>query len=179
MVHEEKRQNLDTLYRRYAEQLFYYLIKLTGSRETAEDLVQETFIRATVALEFSQTDNAKAWLYKVARNVYLDEWRKRKRRERIPFLSKLKKGKDMISPYGLPEEEAIKRSSAAEMDELLSHLPETQRTLLYLREYEQFSYKELQSALDLSESQVKSELHRARKRVREIYMKKEGSADGE
>jgi RNA polymerase sigma factor (SigM family) len=176
-VHDEKRHNLDTLYRNYAEQLYYFLVKLSGSRETAEDLVQETFSRATVSLEFSKTDNAKAWLYKVARNVYLDEWRKRKRREKIPFLSRLMKEREMISPYGLPEEEAIQQSDVREMNELLSHLPEKQRTLLYLREYEQFSYKELQSALDLSESQVKSELFRARTRLKDIYVKKEGSDD--
>ncbi|WP_421382085.1 RNA polymerase sigma factor [Bacillus salacetis] len=174
-MHDEKRQSLETLYRKYAEQLFYFLVKLSGSRETAEDLVQETFIRATVSLEFSETDNAKAWLFKVARNVYLDEWRKRKRRERFPFLSRLLKEKEMVSPYGVPEEEIIRQSTVAEMQELLSHLPEKYRTLLYLREHEQFSYKELQSALDLSESQVKSELFRARKRLKELYEKNERS----
>lgn len=168
-MHDEQRLGLETLYRTYAEQLFYYLVKLSGSKEIAEDLVQETFIRATVSLEFSKTDNAKAWLFKVARNVYLDEWRKRKRRERIPFLSRLMREKEMISPYGMPEEEAVREEGILEMKELLMHLPERYRTILYLREYEEFSYKELQSSLELSDSQVKTELFRARKRLKEIY----------
>ncbi|MGM0843511.1 MAG: sigma-70 family RNA polymerase sigma factor [Bacillota bacterium] len=176
-MHDEQRLSLENLYRNYAESLFYYLVKLSGSKEMAEDLVQETFIRATVSLEFSKTDNAKAWLFKVARNVYLDEWRKRKRRERIPFLSRLMREKEMISPYGIPEEEAVRRAGILEMKELLMLLPERYRTILYLREYEEFSYKELQSSLDLSESKVKTELFRARKKLKELYEKTERSED--
>ncbi|WP_456273050.1 sigma-70 family RNA polymerase sigma factor [Bacillus sp. AK031] len=178
-MHDEKKRNLEGVYRKYAEQLFYFLVKLSGSKETAEDLVQETFIRATVSLEFSKTDNAKAWLFKVARNVYLDEWRKRKRRERWPFLSRLMKEKELLSPYGLPEEEALKKSTIVEMNELLKHLPEKHRTILYLREYAEFSYKELQGALDLTDAQVKTELYRARKKLRELYEKQERSEDSE
>ncbi|MGF2618238.1 sigma-70 family RNA polymerase sigma factor [Rossellomorea vietnamensis] len=174
-MHDEQKLSLETLYRAYAEQLFYYLVKLSGSKEMAEDLVQETFIRATVSLEFSKTDNAKAWLFRVARNVYLDEWRKRKRRERIPFLSRLMKEKEMISPYGIPEEEVVRQAGIHEVKELLMHLPEKYRTILYLREYEEFTYKELQSSLELSEAQVKTELFRARKKLKEIYEKAERS----
>lgn len=172
-MHDEQRHSLEALYRKYAEQLFYYLVKLSGSKELAEDLVQEAFIRATVSLEYSEVENAKAWLFKVARNVYLDEWRKRKRRERIPFLSRLLKEKEMTNPYGMPEEEAIKQAGILQMNELLKYLPERYRTILYLREYEEFTYKELQSSLELSEAQVKTELFRARKKLKEIYEKAE------
>lgn len=72
---------LDNLYRKYTKPLYYFLLKLSGSHQLAEDLVQETFVRATISLSFYQNEDVRAWLFKVARNAYLDEWRRRQRRK--------------------------------------------------------------------------------------------------
>ncbi|MBP3040552.1 hypothetical protein J9303_13760 [Bacillaceae bacterium Marseille-Q3522] len=81
-------QELDELYRHYAKPLYFYLLKFSGSPQMAEDLKQETFVRATISFSVHHQEKVKAWLFKVARNAYLDEWRKRMRnQERImnPF----------------------------------------------------------------------------------------------
>ncbi|UII55751.1 sigma-70 family RNA polymerase sigma factor [Cytobacillus spongiae] len=169
---KRRKDKLDDLYRHYAKPLYYYLYKLSGSGELAEDLTQETFYRATVSLSFYQLEDARAWLFKVARNAYLDEWRKRQKRQWVPFADSLFSPKEMISPYGLPEEEAVHAEVTEDLIALLHFLPEQYRTILYLREYEEFSYKDLAQALDLSESGVKVTLHRARKRLSEIAEKK-------
>lgn len=168
-MHEDKQENLESLYRKYAEPLYYYLLKLTGSSQLAEDFVQETFIRATISLEIEHVGQVKSWLYKVARNIYLDEWRNRKRREKIPFLNRLLKETEMLSPYGVPEETLIIKEEVTEIQTLLQFLPEKYRTILYLREYENFSYKELEESLNLSESQVKVQLYRAKEKLKELY----------
>lgn len=80
-----RRNELDQLYRNYAKPLYYYLFKLSGSAQLAEDLTQKTFVRATVLLSSYKQEDVRAWLFKVARNAYLDEWRKRKRRKWVPF----------------------------------------------------------------------------------------------
>ena len=64
---------LEALYRQYVKPLYFYLLKLCGSAEVAEDLTQETFVRATIYLNTYEDEQAGAWLFKVARNVYLDE----------------------------------------------------------------------------------------------------------
>nr|WP_259548210.1 sigma factor [Heyndrickxia oleronia] len=69
---------LDQIYRRYAEGLYYYLLHLSGSPSLSEELVQETFYRATISLARFKHQEVKPWLYKIARNTYIDEWRRRK-----------------------------------------------------------------------------------------------------
>ncbi|KAF0819056.1 RNA polymerase sigma-70 factor, ECF subfamily [Bacillus sp. ZZV12-4809] len=165
---ESRGNRLDDLYRNYARTLYYYLYKMSGSKEIAEDLTQETFIKATVSLSFYKQEDVRAWLFKVARNAYLDEWRKRQRRNKIPFAGYLFSKGEMISPYGLPEDSALYKESKENVADLMSCLPEQYRSILYLREFESFSYSEIQEALDLTENQVKVTLHRARKKLSQL-----------
>jgi RNA polymerase sigma factor (SigM family) len=171
----ERNEKLDDLYRMYAESLYYYLLRLSGSPTVAEELVQETFFRATLSLHFYKYEEVRPWLYKVARNAYLDEWRKRKRWKWIPFFEK----DEMKSPYGLPEEEMLNLETQEEVKELLDLLPENYRSILYLREFEEFSYQEIQETLDLTESQVKVTLHRARKRLQQLSSETKGEGDSD
>nr|WP_259548209.1 sigma-70 family RNA polymerase sigma factor [Heyndrickxia oleronia] len=74
----------------------------------------------------------------------------------------------MVSPYGTPEVEMVHKENIQELEEILQLLPENYRTIIYLREYEGFSYEDIQEAMDLSEGQVKITLFRARKRLKEL-----------
>lgn len=167
---KKRNEKLDDIYRRYAEVLYYYLVRLSGSPSLAEELVQETFYRATLSLTFYQEEEVRPWLYKVARNAYLDEWRKRQRWKWVPFFER----DDMISPYGSPESEIIEQENRLEVTELLELLPENYRTILYLREFAEFSYEEIQVSMDMTESQVKVNLHRARKKLKQLSGKMKG-----
>ncbi|WP_449538070.1 sigma-70 family RNA polymerase sigma factor [Ferdinandcohnia sp. Marseille-Q9671] len=166
-MNKERNEKLDDIYRRYAEPLYYYLLRMSGSANLAEELVQETFFRATVSLSFYKYEDVKPWLFKVARNTYLDEWRKRQRWKWVPFYD----SGDMTSPYGIPEDEMLGKETAEELTDLLDLLPENYRTIIYLREIAEFSYEEIQEAMELSESQVKVTLHRARKKLQTIAEK--------
>ena len=170
-MREKKRNQLEQIYKTHAKSLYYFLWRMSGSAHVAEDLTQETFVRATISLPDYKDEEAKAWLFKVARNVYLDEWRKKQRRKAIPLFHFLT-NEEMISPYGRPEEDVLKQETTHDVQELMQCLPEQYRMILYLKEYEQFSYLEIQQALDLSETQVKVTLHRARKRLAQLSEKK-------
>lgn len=173
-----KDQGLEDLFRLYAKPLYYFLWKMSGSPHVAEDLTQETFVRATISLDTYEGEEARAWLFRAARNLYIDEWRKRKRRQTIPLVKLFYADDEMISPYGLPEEEVMAKELTGDLQELLGFLPEQYRSILYLREVEQFSYAEIQTALGLTEAQVKSNLHRARKKLAKIAEKGGWHHDG-
>lgn len=163
---------LENLYKQYARPLYYYLLKLSGSEQLAEDLTQETFVRATIKIHSYEGEEVRAWLFKVARNAYIDEWRKQKRRKSIFLLSLFNTKEEMMSPYGIPDESILDKELNQELEDLLKYLPEQYRSIIYLREYEAFSYKEIMDTLLLSEDQVKVTLHRARKRLASIAKQK-------
>jgi len=167
----QRKQKLENLYKHYAKTLYFYLLKISGSAQLAEDLTQETFVRATIHLNKYEGEEARAWLFKVARNVYLDEWRKQKRRKTFP-LSMFSSKVNMISSDGTPESFLLKQESLQRLEDLLEFLPEQYRSIIYLREFEEFSYREIMQALQLTEAQVKVTLHRARKRLSVLAEKK-------
>lgn len=165
---KSRQDELEIVYLAYAKPLYYYLLKLTGSDTFAEELVQETFYRATLSLDLYEDGQVKSWLFKVARNTYMDEWRKRKRWGWVPFYNQLSNSKNYVSPYGVPEDDLFEKGMIEEVQDVMVLLPESYRTILYLREYEQFTYEELAGTLDISLNQVKVNLHRARKRFKQL-----------
>lgn len=167
-LRKNKYEDLEQIYIAFAEPLYYYLLKLSGSPHIAEELVQETFFRATLSLDLYEDGQVRAWLYMVARNAYLDEWRKRRRWGWVPFSNLLTDSKFFISPYGIPEDTLDAAELSGNVKDIMSLLPESYRSILYLREFEEFSYSEIAHTLALSESQVKVNLHRARARFKQL-----------
>lgn len=175
---KNNKRQLEDLYKQYAKPLYYYLLKLCGSKQLAEDLTQETFVSATIHLHKYKGDEPRAWLYKVARNAYIDQWRKQKRKQSILKLALFTTKEEMISPYGIPEDSLLNQELNKELEDLFHYLPEQYRSILYLREAEQFSYKEIMDTLQMTEEQVKVTLHRARKRLASLADKKGWKYDG-
>ncbi|MBB5172015.1 sigma-70 family RNA polymerase sigma factor [Texcoconibacillus texcoconensis] len=160
-----RKQQIEDIYKQHAKSLYQYLYQLSGSSTTGEDLVQETFYKATISLSFYHDHEIRSWLFKVARHAYLDEWRKRKRWDWVPFIETIHKGRDMLSPYEEPEGYVTSLESETELTGLLKQLKETYRTILHLREKEGLTYKEIATILEMNENQVKVTLHRARNRL--------------
>lgn len=167
-MEQSRKDQLDDIYRKHAKSLYYYLTRLSGSTTAAEDLVQETFYKATVSLSFYEEEEIKSWLFKVARHAYLDKWRKQQRWKWVPFIESVHGYETMLSPYEQPDNYIVNRESLDEMNSLYAMLPESYRTILILREEEALSYEELASVLEINMNQVKVNLHRARKRLHEL-----------
>ncbi|ALC84426.1 RNA polymerase [Bacillus sp. FJAT-22090] len=163
---KSRQDELEVIYLAFAKPLYFYLVKLTGSDTMAEELVQETFYRATLSLDLYEGGQVKSWLFKVARHAYMDEWRKRKRWGWVPFYDYLSNSKELVTPYGVPEDDMKIKELTREVKDILILLPENYRSILYLREYQQFSYEELASTLDISLNQVKINMYRARQRFK-------------
>lgn len=172
-----KAQSWSELFADYQYPLYRYLFRMCGSREVAEELLQETFYRAMLSLSIQDARQVRAWLYKVARNLYVD-WLRRQTSEQ-KMLENIKRLIPAASHTYEPEVALRQKEDKEKVEWVMQQLPERMRTILYLREIEDFSYQELGATLDLSLDQVKVTLYRAREKFREWEARaKGGKRDG-
>ncbi|TFJ94317.1 RNA polymerase sigma factor [Lentibacillus salicampi] len=152
------------LFEQYQLPLYRYLLQMSRNRQVAEELLQETFYRAMISLKVKNMVQAKAWLFKVARNLYIDWTRKSKSEQRM--VERIQQERSHARGLGDPDRHLENVSKREHIENVFGHLPERMRTILYLREIQEFTYKEVAAAMNLTESQVKTTLHRARKKFR-------------
>jgi RNA polymerase sigma-70 factor (ECF subfamily) len=166
IAHGLKKQNpelLDQLIEQYQHRLLRYLLFLTGKREVAEDLFQETWMR--VLLRGSQY-NGKArfdtWLFTIARNLVIDLSRKRT----MASLDEMSERSEDERPFEIamsgpsPLEQFQSREDCAEVGEVLLKLEPSYREVLVLRFYEELSLEEIATVTKAPLSTVKSRLYR-------------------
>ncbi|MCQ6561970.1 RNA polymerase sigma factor [Paenibacillus mendelii] len=165
------------LFKAYQPPLYRYLYRTCGSKEAAEELLQETFYRAMLSLRLEDTRLIRAWLYKVARNLMID-WMRRRGKE-AEMLRQVELQSTGMSSYPMPEEAYRQELSRSSIAAIMGQLPEHYRTILYLREIEGFSYLELAELLDISLSQVKVNLHRSKTKFKQIAETMEGGERNE
>ena len=137
---------------------------LGGGRGVAEEVAQESFTRLYhVGFRTLPPDEARFWLFRVARNLALNELAKTRGRGRL-----LARFVESFRPSQMdPERELEAAERGRLLDEILKSLPEAQRAALLLREHEGMSYREIARVLEVSESKVKVDLFRARNALRE------------
>jgi RNA polymerase sigma-70 factor, ECF subfamily len=152
--------------------LYSAALRMTRNPADAEDLVQETYLKAYRAFDsFQEGTNLKSWLYKILTNTFINSYRSKRRR---PALSELDDVEDLYLYHRLGGLEAAAAGRSAE-DLVLDHfteaevkaavesLPEQFRLAVLLADVEGFSYKEIAEILDVPIGTVMSRLHRGRK----------------
>ncbi len=159
--------------------LYSAALRMTRNLSDAEDLVQETYLKAFRSFGgFEQGTNLRAWLYRILTNTFINSYRSKKRR---PAETELDEGEDLHLYRRLGGLEAVLASRSAE-DELmdwftdvevknaLEALPENFRIPVLLADVEGFSYKEIAEMLDIPIGTVMSRLHRGRKSLqKQLY----------
>ena len=160
---------LSDLYGKWAGPLLRYLERMVRERATAEELVQETFIRVHGARErYSPEARFSTWLFRIGRNLALNELDRAHRR--MPHVSTDRMddrdGKTPVLTLVSDRPSALSvletRRSVSRLDAELSELPERQRSALWLAAVEGHSYEEIAEVLETSVASVKSLVHRAR-----------------
>ena len=133
-----------------------FLYRWGNEAETAQDLAQETFIKAWLALEkYDHRQKFKNWLLKIAYNTAIDFWRRRHRTVELDAVS--------LADQTIDLESQVSRNQQAELvKQAIQSLPEQSRTALILREYHQYSYQEIAQTLDIPLGTVMSRLNYAR-----------------
>ena len=166
-----------------ALQTFAY--HLTYNQEDADDLVQETYMKAYRFIDkYDEGTNAKAWLFKILKNAYINEYRKRvKQPTKVDFediVAFHDTDDDRISGYSDLREEIFLHMMGDEVTSAINSLPIDFRTVILLCDIEGFTYEEIASIIDVPIGTVRSRLFRARNMLKEKlvnYAKKFGYSD--
>jgi RNA polymerase sigma factor (sigma-70 family) len=151
---------VEELYRAHAGLVLAFLVGLTRDRDQAEDLMQETFVRATRALGGYRGGSPRAWLLAIARTTFLDATRKR-----VPTPV------DDVPDGGLTDPDVVERLT---VQATLARLSEPYRTVLLLRDQLELPYEDIAQTLGRSPGATKVLTHRARAAFREEYAKEGG-----
>jgi RNA polymerase sigma-70 factor, ECF subfamily len=166
IAHGLKKQNpelLDHLIELYQHRLLRYLLFLTGKREVAEDLFQETWMRVLLrGAQYNGKARFDTWLFTIARNLVIDLSRKRS----MASLDEMSEGGEDERAFEIamsgpsPLEQFQSREDCAEVCEVLHRLDPTYREVLVLRFYEELSLEEIATVTKAPLSTVKSRLYR-------------------
>jgi RNA polymerase sigma-70 factor, ECF subfamily len=152
--------------------LYSAALRMTRNPSDAEDLVQETFLRAYRGFGgFEQGTNLKAWLYRILTNTFINSYRSKKRRPEETELDEVEDlylyrrlgGLEAATMGRSAEDELMDWFTDAEVKAAVEELPEQFRMAVLLADVEGFSYKEIAEILDIPIGTVMSRLHRGRK----------------
>ena len=149
---------------------------LTYNQSDAEDLVQETFLKAYRFIDkYDEGTNAKAWLFRILKNAFINEYRKKSKAPQAVDIDQanLLKDEDEKAYKGFNDlrEEMFQNMMGDEITNAINTLQEDFRTVILLCDVEDFTYEEIATILEIPIGTVRSRLHRARNLLREKLRK--------
>jgi RNA polymerase sigma-70 factor (ECF subfamily) len=159
--------------------LYSAAMRMTRNASDAEDLVQETYLKAYRAFgSFEQGSNLKAWLYKILTNTFINAYRSKRRR---PEVLDIEDVEDLylyrrLGNFGPPgsgesaEDAALSHFTDEDVKRALESLPDAFRIAVYLADVEQFSYKEIADITEVPVGTVMSRIHRGRRALQKALL---------
>lgn len=148
--------SIESFYREHAGAVFAFLYSLSRDRSLAEDLTQDTFVKATRAMAGFRGGNPRGWLFAIARSVFIDHIRKRR-----PDPT------DIVEPIAAPSGPNVEERDV--IDAVLARLPDRQRMALLLVDHAGLTYTEMADVVGTNPEAAKQLLWRARTSFRTIY----------
>ncbi len=142
------------IYERHSKDVYRYAFWLSGSADDADDITSETFARAWVGRDEIRTETVKAYLFAIARNLYLKGLRRDKRQADLTA--------HHPDPKPAPEQQVESKLQLALAMSAIQSLPEVDRTAFLMRVQHELPYEEIARALQLPLATVKVKIHRAR-----------------
>ena len=153
-------------------ELYRLALRITLNPAEAEDVVQETLIKVWNRREqWDHLDSIEAFCLTICRNLSLDKMRKMENQN--PSLDEAQHDAPDRSYSSNPEEQAMQQDRVRLVRRLINELPEKQRSVMQLRDFEGKSYKEIAAIMAISEEQVKVNIFRARQAIKQKYIEAE------
>ncbi len=176
LTREEKIEIFEKEFLPHVEALKTFAYYLTYNDNDANDLVQETYMKAfRFAEKFDKGTNAKAWLFRILKNAYINDYRKKsKQPDRVDFEDVINyhKSDDVTdNKYLNLKEESIEEMMGDEITKAINSLPPEFRTVILLADIEDFSYKEISKIIGVPIGTVRSRLFRARNTLKDLLKK--------
>lgn len=167
---DEMKQDFEEVALPHADSLYNFAFRMTRNRRDAEDLVQDTFMRAFRFFHrFETGTNIRAWLFRILKNTYINNYRKVQRTPDQVDWAQVEEFYDSVTPDDLrkrhknPEELLLEKSIDGRVEEAVADLPPEYRAVVLLNFMEDMSYKEIAEILEIPMGTVMSRLHRGRK----------------
>lgn len=152
----------------HMDSIYNYALRMTGDEDDADDLVQDTYLKAFRFFDkFEKGTNCKAWLFRILKNSYINDYRKLKKEpnkvdyEDVQnFYENIKSNEVDTVHY---EQDVFSNLLDDDVSKAISDLPEDFRNVIILSDIEGFTYEEIADFVDIPLGTVRSRLHRARK----------------
>jgi RNA polymerase sigma-70 factor (ECF subfamily) len=174
-VRNGRRQAFTALMRRYQERVYWVARRIVGSHDDADDIVQETFVKAYLALgEFRGDSSFFTWIYRIAVNLSLNALRKR---QVLNYLHESELLSRILPSQDDPGKDLENSEIESALQRAVTTLPEKQKAVFVMRYYDEMTYEEIGRVLKTSVGGLKANYFHALRKVRE-YMRHE-IQDGE
>lgn len=162
-----RRRAFEAMVRQYSEQLYWQIRRIVLSHDDADDILQNTFMKAWQAIDnFHGESKLLTWLSRIAINESLDMTRKQKSR---PTLSTDDENNTTVAQQLMADEYFDGDETQAQLQEAIAQLPDVQRTVFQLRYYDEMKYSEISRILNTSEGALKASYHIAVKKITEFF----------
>jgi len=180
LIEKQKTFNIEVL--PHIDALTNYALRLTGDREEASDLLQETCLKAFRFFDsFRPGTNCKAWLYRIMKNSFINRYRRAQKAPESVDYDGIKEFYHSIRPDGDDgndmQHEVFSQLLSDEVTSAINMLPPDFRTVVILSDIEDFTYEEIADFVDCPIGTVRSRLHRGRRLLRE-YLENYAESSG-
>lgn len=174
MSHKKLQRTFSRLYDQYSDPIFRHCYFRINNRERAIDLMQETFMRTwRFVANGGEIDHPRAFLYRVASNLIINEYERRKQSSSLESLEE----DSGFQPSTEEHEETVARLDTEILVSHLAKLNDSYRTVILMRYVDGLSIKDIAEALEESENNVSVRVHRALIRLRKFIQEKEKEAE--
>lgn len=156
--------DFEDIYERFFKDVYLFVLAMSGDPSLAEDITQETFFKALKEVDkFKGNCSVKSWLCQIAKNLYIDDVRRKKRFESV----KKSLAGERRAEESSAESEAVRRNEALSIYKALHCLEEPYKEVFGLRTLGELSFREIGEVFEKSESWARVTYHRAKLKIRE------------
>lgn len=157
---------------RYSKKVYNFALNFAGNREDASDITQDIFLKVYNNIEkFKEDRNFDSWLLKLSKNYCIDFWRKNKNAKNKVELDENIRNKTVHNEQQTPEDSIIKNNDISFLRGKLLLLPPDLRTLIIMRDIQDYSYQDISDNLNIPLGTTKSRINRARAKLAKIVLK--------